>query len=488
MTSRLIGNVPRIEGQLRIFETEDLDGLGRLYLQSGQSTQLCRHLVGRYPLEAVQLSQTLSERSSVAHGIASVTALEDYLHIHPTTTALKIRQILLDLSTIRSHIYHFYWELLPDYLNNEHVEKIGREQLWYYSGFHFREKAVGDLETDVGIAILQNAPRAAQTLDLLQKALTILGGKYPVIMNQIPGGITNFTISRDVIMKVVRLLELCKECVEDLWPADVKLFIQDSPDTLNVIERNSNFISFGSINIEEARRTTSSYSEGVLVDGRLEPVNELNISESLNETYFLPLEKGRNDREADFDLNKPGARTWIKGARYEGQTMLTGSLSRMMVTHLAGGNLEISDKIGQMIDDLELTFESPNCLASRMLTEAIEGRILLKNVFKNLFESDSRSGTNRQTRFNFSPEGVGVGRIEGPSGSMFHQIYISNGRITQYRIITPMNWNFSPSDELGLSGVVEDELNTLKNAEGIQLLNILRIIHSYNAHVLDGTQ
>ncbi len=487
MINTLIDRLPRCEGYLKAVLSQSATG-NEILLKSGRSTHLDINLRERFPLEALHLTQSLSERSCVAHAIASVSALEDYLKIYPTETALRIRQVLLDLSTIRSHIYHFYWEILPDYLNLDHYELIHKNDPNLYFGQAHKEKEEGDLDKETGEKLLGNISMAANVIDLLQKNMTMLGGKYPVIMNQIPGGVSNFSISRSLNMSVIRNLEFCKSFIEETWPQDLKEFIQNTPNSTIILEPGPNLISFGSLPIEQNRGKTSNYSEGVLLDGKLEPVNELKITEALTDSFYLPIEKSDNGPQKWYDLNKPGARTWIRGARYNEQTMITGALSRMMITHLVGGNLEISDIVSQMIDDLELTFESPNCTASRLLSEVLESRIYLKNIFKNLFEIGSDSETNRKTYYNFTSEGVGTGKIESPSGSLLHQVYISDNRIKNYMIISPMNWNFSPSDEEGKKGVVETELNRLVASQEPSPITITRHLHSYNTQILDGTR
>ena len=487
MNKILLEKLPRIEGDLKVLLSQtEFDR--EVFLKSGRSTHLGLRLEGKYPLEAVQLTQSLSDKTGVAHAISAVMALEDYLRLYPTESSVRVRQILLDLSCIRSHIFHFYWELLPDYLNNDHYHAFSEEELWFYSGFYLKEQGEGALPTEVGIKIIKNIKAAADALNLLQKCLVLLGGKFPVIMNQIPGGVTNFSISHNLRMKMIRNLELCKNFIETVWPADVKKFIQSIPDATLLLGREPNLISFGSLPLDKNKGKTSNYSEGILLDGKLEPVNELKITESLDNTYYLPTGSLGAAKSVPYDFNKPDARTWIKGARYDGKSVLTGALSRMMVTHLAGGNLEISDKIGQLIDDLELTFETPNCVASRILAEVIESRILLKNTTKNLFEFEDSNGTNRKTYFDFSMEGVGIGKVESPGGSLLHQIFIEDNRIRQYRIISSVNWNFSPVDSEGESGIIEDELNTLWRQKEVSAIDFERLLHSYNAQILDGTQ
>lgn len=487
MNSVLIKRVPRVEGIMRVMLSQTAEQKS-VYLKSGRSTHIRQLLTDRYPLESIQCAQSLSTHSCVAHAVASVAALEDYLHIYPTETSLRIRQVLLDLAAIRSHIQHFYWELLPDYLNIEHFQPFREKELWFYADVSFKDRNEGDLPLEAGRLMIPNVAEAARVLDLLQKTITLYSGKFPVIMNMVPGGISNFSISRDLNMKVIRNLDFCKRFIEEIWPLDIKSFIQNCPESVTVYSKDLNLLSFGSIRIEQNQGKTSNYSVGVYLNGKLEPVNELKITETLDNTFFLPVENNNEESRVTYNFKKPDARTWIRGARYDGETMLTGALSRMMVTYLVGGNLEISDKVGQMIDNLDLTFESPNCIASRVLAEVLESRLYLKNIFRNLFDLDHDGDLNRKIYFNFAAENVGVGKVEAPDGSLMHQVFIEDDKITAYRIISGMNWNFSPMDNELSSGIVEEELNSLIRKENYDPIQLSRILHSYNVHVLDGTQ
>lgn len=481
----LIERLPRIEGNLRVVISEtDQENLA--HLESGRSLHIKSMLQGRYPLEAIELTQRLSAKSSVAHAIASTMALENYLQLDPTPAALQIRNVLIQLSTLYSHIHHFYWEMLPDYLSVVHFKGEAQKFLKYYIGYTPLKKTPGDLSKSVGQALLSKLPIAFNTLNILQKTLTIPTGKFPVIMNMIPGGVTNSSFDRVLIMEMVRNLESIKFFVEEVWPKATKLFIQNRPESVQIYEKRVNLLSFGSLPSGTIKDQYNHYSDGVLIDGKLEPINELKITESMDSTYFLPFDKITARESKRFDLKKEDARTWLTGARYDTETMLTGALSRMLVTHFGGG-LGISDRMSQMLDDLGLTTESPNCIATRLLAEVVEGRLYLKSIFGILLDLDYKAPLNRKTPFDFSGNGTGVGKMEAPGGALLHQVYINNNKITQYRIVSPVNWNFSPGDASGKMGIVETELNKLLETGKLSAERARRLIYSYNTQILDGT-
>ncbi len=487
MNRAIIERLPRIEGMLRVVLDQGAEET-RVLLESGQSIHLENRLRGKYPLEAIHHTQLLSSKSSVSHALAAVSALENYLQLKPTDAALRLRQVLLQLSTVHSHIHHFYWELLPDYLNENHFKDHLSKILDYFIGFSPEVGDQGDLSKEIGIEILGNVSNAAGTLNTLQKTIATIAGKYPVIMNLIPGGISNFSFGREKVMGILRELERIKFFIEVAWPEDVKKLIKDCPETMMVLDKKLNLISFGPLTADQLKDQPLYYTDGAFFEGKKEPLNELKMSESLTNTFYVPVDKIASDELPLFDLAKEGARTWIKGARYEGEPMLTGALARMLVTHIGGGSKETSVSTGQMIKDLGLTEESPNCIASRLLAEVFEGRFYLKAVLSVLLVQEDRPEINRKTSFDFSDRGTGTGTVEAPSGSLLHQVYIDEDRITEYRIVSAVNWNFSSGDDKGKTGVVERELNRLFEEDKLTVKQACRILHSYNAQVLDGTQ
>ena len=486
MKSTMIEMLPRVEGQIRVVLQQTEEEYGVL-LESGRSIHMENTLIDRYPLEAVHLTQGLSGKSGIANGLAASMALENYLQIKPTHQGFQLRDVLLKLSSIYSHIHHFYWELLPDFLNEHHFHHEVFTKFGYYPDLKPRSIEPSDLPEKQAHIILNHLKTAADILQILQQIIASFGGKYPVIMNLIPGGVTNFEISPDLILKNIRRLESCKPFIEKTWPEDVRIFIKAVPESIIVFEDNLNLLSFGATASGKSDNLNLNYSPGVLLDGKLEPINELRITESLDNTFYLPINQSA-ETVKQYDLNKLNAYTWIKGARYETETVLTGALARMLITHFGGGDINISNTVIKLIDSLGLSVESPNCIASRMMSEALEARFYVSSIFKTLLGFDYESTPNLKIPFDFSRDGSGTGKIEAPGGALYHQVFIQGGRILQYRIISPVNWNFSTVDEFGKTGVVETELNKLLKNYTLGPVQVSRILHSYNAHILEGTQ
>ena len=85
-------------------------------------------------------------------------------------------------------------------------------------------------------------------------------------------------------------------------------------------------------------------------------------------------------------------------------------------------------------------------------------------------------------------EGYGLsGAMRGPLG---HWLRIEKGRISHYQIITPTAWNFSPRDDYGKKGPVEEALIGTPIADENQPIEIGRVIRAFDvcsscsAHVI----
>ncbi|OGG94762.1 MAG: hypothetical protein A2527_06075 [Candidatus Lambdaproteobacteria bacterium RIFOXYD2_FULL_50_16] len=481
----VVERIPNIEGLIQIASVNEAGG-ERYFLMSGRTLHIEGRLFSKYPLEAVTLTQSLSAKGGIAHGIAAVSALESYLKIQPTFTGQKVRQIMLGLSTLHSHIHHFYYELFPDYLNKTHFE--GLLHRTHFGVMDLRSPDDLDLDLAVGREILSHFPQIERTLGELQRGLAMLGGKYPVAMNLIPGGVTNFNLNAALVMDLIRLLDGIKRQIEVLWPGDVKLLVGALPSLAQGGGEEQRMLCFGSLPIEGGKDDPAYYSSGVYLDGKLEPLQQNKITESYVDTFYRTADNKSLSNDLIYDLNKKNARTWIKAARYETEVMQTGALARMLVTHYGGGNVQISDSISSWIGDLGLNPERANCPAARIFALAFEGRYLISSLFGALMGLDSSLPLNQNRPFDFSGRGSGSALVESPTGGLLHEIYIEGGRIRGYRIVSPANWLLSSRDEFGHTGLVEAELNRLDKSKTLTKLSASRVLHSYYAQALDGTQ
>ncbi|GAH91768.1 unnamed protein product, partial [marine sediment metagenome] len=126
-------------------------------------------------------------------------------------------------------------------------------------------------------------------------------------------------------------------------------------------------------------------------------------------------------------VDKPGAYSWAKSPRYNGNVVEVGPLARM-----------INDR-----DPLVLNLASDlgPSVYTRVLARLHEGVRLLEQLKIWLEEIDPSQP------FYIKPEkpkqAMGKGLIEAARGVLGHWIIIEKDRIENYQVITPTTWNVS---------------------------------------------
>ena len=78
-------------------------------------------------------------------------------------------------------------------------------------------------------------------------------------------------------------------------------------------------------------------------------------------------------------------------------------------------------------------------------------------------------------------EASGSGMIEAARGSLGHWVRVRNGRILNYQIIAPTTWNFSPRDQQGTPGALEQALVGAPVRKGEQdPVSVQHIVRSFD--------
>ncbi len=77
--------------------------------------------------------------------------------------------------------------------------------------------------------------------------------------------------------------------------------------------------------------------------------------------------------------------------------------------------------------------------------------------------------------------GTGVGLVEAARGALGHWLTVRHGRIAAYQIIAPTTWNFSPRDQAGTPGSLEQALVGAPVQEGEDTpISVQHIVRSFD--------
>jgi hydrogenase large subunit len=142
------------------------------------------------------------------------------------------------------------------------------------------------------------------------------------------------------------------------------------------------------------------------------------------------------------DIQKTQAYTWNKAPRLNGQVLETGAIARQLTS------------------------------AHPLILDAVtrHGGTVFTRVLARLLELSRVVPMMEQWLAQLRPqepycvpmpkhlEGQGMGLSEAARGSLGHWVVASQSRISNYQIVAPTSWNFSPRDANGTPGALEQAL------------------------------
>jgi hydrogenase large subunit len=209
-------------------------------------------------------------------------------------------------------------------------------------------------------------------------------------------------------------------------------------------------------------------------DGITEPNFELGANTVGTKTNIQQLDEGAKY-------------SFIKAARWKGNAMEVGPLSRFTVAYAKGID-EFKQPVDQLLTDLGLPFSALFTTLGRTAARGLEASWAahkLKDQFNaliaNIAAGDlATANTQNWEPSSWAPSAKGVGFTEAPRGALGHWVHIENTKIASYQAVVPTTWNGSPRDPAGNIGAFEAALLGTPLADPNQPLEILRTLHSFD--------
>jgi hydrogenase large subunit len=231
----------------------------------------------------------------------------------------------------------------------------------------------------------------------------------------------------------------------DAGPAqgDLRLFLSIAQDLqLRTLGRGPQLtLSYGSLANPDG---VHAFAPGVWDGARLHAVNTTHISEDARHSWLAENDGPAHPTQGltQPNIDKAGAYTWNKAPRLHGKVIETGALARQ----LADGQPLVR----------ALWAHSGGNVMTRVLARAIElARLVLwAEQALRAVQPDAPCCAEATLPANADAEGL----CEAARGSLGHWISIRDGAITNYQIIAPTSWNFSPRDRHGTPGALEAAL------------------------------
>ena len=482
--------IPRVEGHLRLVQADD----GQIRVQGSRTRDLERWLWGRAPRDALFAVQSFSADAGVSHALAATLALDEAMQRSVTPNASAARDLLHSLSLLHAHLSNLYWQVLPDYLPPGAVRG-------YRGTVSPLEEAAARLNAaPPGWAAVRRHPftaaeaehllertyRITGALGQLQQMVAVLGGKYPVVMSLVPGGMT-IRLGEADVLRLERLLEQVRRVTRDAVGDDIRTLLQRVSGLATLGEGGVDYLSAGSLGADIAPEA-ALFTPGAYVDGTVLPPGNP-VGEALETSFYMVRRDGPPHRPVVInDSLKPGAYSWVKTPHLQGRIADVGPMARLAVGHVTGASSLQAGLVASIESALRRAILDANTVAGRLLARAGEVDLLLNHA-ADLLERLQPGQPFAEAGPDLLPGVVhGAAALEAPAGALQHRVVFENGRIASYEIISPGTWLGAARHPVHGLGPLEQALNRngldLRTSDGA--LAASRIVHSFAFSMTDA--
>ena len=535
----VIDPITRIEGHLRAEVEVDEQGVVQEAYVNGQLFRGIETILkNRDPRDAGLLAGRICGVCTNSHFRGAVTCVEDAYSLKIPKNAEIIRDLIAMALFIQDHVVHFYHLHSLDFVDvtsaMEADAKLTSKEAHKYSKKPFRnshshyETVLQKLDnfvkagklgpfsngywghSDYKLSPEQNLIMISHYLEALKfqtnisKAVAIFGGKTPHPQSIVVGGVTSVAdmLNPGRLNDYLFIIKEAKEFIDRAYLPDAKLLSIAYRDEIKagVGRANGNFLSVGGYKFEGEQKL---FCNGIIYNHdflNIEDFDEGKITEEIDRAWYD--ESG----EVNYtDLNEDGSLktqkdddkySWIKAPRYDGKTMETGPLARVLISYKKE-NLLINSFVDEFLEDTDLELMDLSTTVGRNAARAIETGYICEYIFKlvsRLIQNIKYYDTDTWVKFDFDSlekEAKGRSFLEVPRGVLSHFVNIKEAKIDNYSVIAPTTWNATPKNFDGKRGAYEEALVGLKIEDISKPLEVLRVLHSFDpclacaVHVID---
>ena len=476
-----IDPMTRIEGHLKIEATVDGGKVVDAKCEGTLYRGFEQILVGRNPVDAIQISQRFCGVCPTPHGIASSQALEDAFGIMPPRNGRIIRNIMQGANYIQSHVLHFYHLASLDFFEGPDIPP-----------FLPRYEADYRVPPSVKDALIEHYIQGYQARLKAHELCAIWAGKMPHMASLAPGGVTIVPRLDTITTSIWRLKELT-DFIDNVYLPDVLTVAQIYRDYFHVGSGCGNFLSFGLFDLDaepDVRKRKRLFPMGRVTADGPGPVDPARITEDVTTSWYgSPSHLHPSEGETVPQPEKPGAYTWLKAPRYEGAVYEVGPLARMSLAYGTKSNPKAVRLLDECMTSLDIEPKDLCSVMGRHLTRAVECKLVADELSKMVMEVklDDPVCTDHK----IPEEGRGMGLWCAARGALGHWIEIRNGVIARYQAVVPTTWNASPRDDEGRPGPIEQAMIGTRVEDPDNPFPLARIVRSFDpclacaVHVLE---
>lgn len=427
-------------------------------------------LVGRDPLDAVQLTQRFCGVCPTAHALASCQCLDNALGIMPPDNGRIIRNLIQGANYIQSNILHFYHLAALDFVRGPEVPPF----IPRYESDYRLPKTTSD-------EIIGHYVQALHVRVKAHEMSAVFSGKMPHCATVIPGGVTVTPAVDKVTTFLWRLKEL-QAFIEDVYIPDVFTVAEVYRDYCDIGAGPKNFLSYGSFDLDNERDVTKRsrfIPMGRVVGGIPGPVQPDKITEDVKYSWFRsPTHLAPVAGQTVPDPHKDSGYTWLKAPRYDNMVYEVGPAARAVVAYHHGGDPAHRKSLDDALGRLRVGHSALSSVMGRHLARALETRALARVMADWVLQIALDQPV--ATPYVMPKEAQGVGLWEASRGSLGHWVVIRDKRIERYQAVVPTTWNASPRDDRGQPGAIEQALVGAPVPDASNPFAVARIVRSFD--------
>jgi hydrogenase large subunit len=465
-----IDPMTRIEGHLKIEATIDNKRVVEAKSEGALYRGFEQMLVGRNPLDAVQITQRFCGVCPIPHAIASAQALENAFGIQPPPNGRTIRNIMQGANYIQSHILHFYHLAALDFFRGPDVPP-----------FVPRYEADYRVPTSVRDALLNHYIQAYQVRLKAHELCAIWAGKMPHAASIVPGGVSIRPRLDNVTTSLWRLKELT-EFIDDVYLPDVLTVAQIYRDYFQIGAGCGNLLSFGLFDLDgepDVTKRARFFPMGRMTGGKMAAVQPSLITEDVKASWYdSPSHMHPAKGTTVPNPTKAGAYSWLKAPRYDNQVYEVGPLARVAMAYQTKSHPKLVKLVDESLGKLQVGPEALYSVMGRHVARAVECKIVADEISSMIMSVKLDEPVCTAHKIPESAEGMGLWCAA--RGALGHWIDIKRSVIAGYQAVVPTTWNASPQDDKGQPGPIEQAMIGTTVEDTQNPFALARIVRSFD--------
>ena len=452
MSRRIVGPFNRVEGDLEVHLECGAEAVDNAWAVSPLYRGFERILHDKAPTDALVYTPRICGICSVSQSSAAAAAIADLQGLEMPVNGRLASNLVLANENVADHLTHFYLFFMPDF-----AREVYAGEPWF-ADLARRFKAMQ------GEGAREMLKARAEFMHLMG----ILAGKWPHSLALQPGGTTRNVEARDtarlrsILYAFRRFLEttLFADSLDTIVALDstaaLDNWVDAAPSDRGDLRR---FLSVArALKLDKLGRATDSFlsygaypddgghlfAGGLWQDGKLSGADPSTVAEDASHAWLSDEEAARHpfDGVTVPEANAPEGYTWCKAPRLDGHVVEVGALARQLVA----GHPLVRD----------LVAGSGGNVRNRVVARLLE--IARVTLAMQAWAERLEAGASCCNHAPLPREGRGVGTVEAARGSLGHWLVVEDGRISNYQIVSPTTWNFSPRDAQGVPGALEQAL------------------------------